>query len=141
LRVFELALLGKLGFAPVLQECAVCGRDDLSVRDTIDVRLIPDRGGVVCLACAGRGRPMRPVVRLALGELSRAPLADALSIPLAADVARGCREALHELIAIHLSAPLRSLEFMAKLGTMEQPPPAPIQGQATEQAKEQEGKP
>ncbi|MEO5768521.1 MAG: DNA repair protein RecO [Polyangia bacterium] len=122
LRVFELALLGKLGFAPVLEECAACGRDDLSTRDTIDVRFIPDRGGVVCLACAGRGRPMRPVVRLALAHLSRAPLAEALGLPLPADVARGCREALQELIAIHLSAPLRSLEFLAKIGNMEQSP-------------------
>ena len=115
LRIFELALLRLLGFAPVLQECAACGRADLSTGAAIDVRFIPDRGGVVCQECAGRGRPMRSVVRLALVALAGATLADASGIPLSQDVARGCREALHELIAIHLSAPLRSLQFLAKL--------------------------
>jgi len=65
---------------------------------------------------------MRSSVRLALAALARADLvrtdgqddgADALPT-LAFDVARGCREALHELIAGHLSAPLRSLDFLAK---------------------------
>lgn len=115
LRVFELALLARLGFAPALEECAVCGRSDLARGDTIDVRFIPDRGGVVCQSCVSRGRLMRPVVRLALAALARTPLAEAAPLALPADVARGCKQALQELIAIHLSAPLRSLEFLSKL--------------------------
>lgn len=114
LRVFELGLLERLGFAPALGACAACGRADLSVGDAVDVRWIPDQGGVVCRGCAARGRPMRPVVRLALQALARSPLADAAALALAPDVARGCRDALHELVAGHLSAPLRSLEFLAK---------------------------
>lgn len=121
LRIFELALLRHLGFAPTLDECAVCGRADLSTGDSIDVRFLPDRGGVVCHACAGRGRPMRPVVRMALAAMSRATLADAGAVTPPADVARGCREALQELIAVHLSAPLRSLEFLAKLDRADNP--------------------
>jgi DNA repair protein RecO (recombination protein O) len=121
LRIFELALLALLGFAPALDECAACGRSDLSVGEAIDVRFIPDRGGVVCRTCAGRGRPMRPVVRVALSNLSRTPLSDAGSQNLMPDVERGCRDALRELIAVHLSAPLRSLEFLSKL---ENPTPA-----------------
>ena len=122
LRVFELGLLERLGFAPALEGCAVCGRRDLSTGEVIDVRFLPDQGGVVCRGCADRGRPMRSSVRLALAALARADLvrtdgqddgADALPT-LAFDVARGCREALHELIAGHLSAPLRSLDFLAK---------------------------
>ena len=117
LRIFELVLLDRLGFAPALDSCAVCGRTDLSTGDAIDVRFLPDGGGVVCRGCAGRGRPMRPVVRLALARLSRTPLeaAERDAISSAPDVARGCREALQELIAVHLSAPLRSLEFLSKL--------------------------
>jgi DNA repair protein RecO (recombination protein O) len=117
LRVFELGLLDRLGFAPMLDACATCGRADLSQGPAIDVRFIPDRGGVVCLGCASRGRPMRPVVRLALARLARTALGDgeAVAAADAPDVARGCREALHELIAVHLSAPLRSLQFLAKL--------------------------
>lgn len=117
LRIFELALLDRLGFAPALDSCAVCGRTDLSIGDAIDVRFIPDGGGVVCQMCAVRGRPMRPVVRLALARLVRTPLgaAERDAISSTPDVARGCREALQELIAVHLSAPLRSLEFLSKL--------------------------
>jgi DNA repair protein RecO (recombination protein O) len=117
LRVFELALLRRLGFGPALDSCAACGRTDLSTGDAIDVRFIPDRGGVLCQACAGRGRPMRPIVRMALDRLSRTTLEDADDDPIQAqpDVSRGCREALHELIAIHLSAPLRALDFLNKL--------------------------
>ncbi|MES1209832.1 MAG: DNA repair protein RecO [Pseudomonadota bacterium] len=115
LRVFELALLESLGYAPALDGCAVCGRADLSQGDAIDVRFVPDRGGVVCLGCVNRGRSMRPAVRMALSRLARTSLADAAGVNLSADVARGCRDALQELIAVHLSAPLRSLEFLAKL--------------------------
>lgn len=114
LRVFELGLLDLLGFAPALGACAVCGRVDLSTGEAIDVRWIPDQGGVVCRGCASRGRPMRPVVRLALQSLARASLDVAGAVVLAPDVARGCRDSLHELVAGHLSAPLRSLEFLAK---------------------------
>ena len=57
---------------------------------------------------------MRPVVRLALQGLAQTALEDASGVALAPDVARGCRDALHELVAGHLSAPLRSLEFLAK---------------------------
>jgi len=132
LRIFELALLRGLGFAPTLDRCAACGRSDLSTGATIDVRFIAERGGVVCQICARRGRLMRPSVRVALARLARTPMAEAALIDLAAadvahdvahdpahdlahDVGGGCREALHELIAIHLSAPLRSLEFLSKL--------------------------
>lgn len=122
LRVFELLLLDRLGFAPVLDACAVCGRDDLSRGPDIDVRWNPERGGVVCRACDSTGRPMRPVVRLALCRYAELPIAAAALQSEAGgvssvepDVARGCRDALAELVASHLSAPLRSLEFLAKL--------------------------
>ena len=77
---------------------------------------------------------MRPVVRLALARLAlgrprlarRAEVAADDSRPAEVadapadggrldDVARGCRDALGEVIAAHLSAPLRSLEFLAQI--------------------------
>lgn len=137
LRVFELSLLDRLGLAPVLDACAVCGREDLSEGEAIDVRWNPERGGVVCRACGSTGRPMRPVVRLALARLAlarpalarlaeaEAPVEVIREMPeiagamagreLVDDVAAGCRDALGEVIAAHLSAPLRSLEFLAKI--------------------------
>jgi DNA repair protein RecO (recombination protein O) len=117
LRIFELGLLERLGFAPALEACASCGRTDLSAGPTIDARFVPDAGGIQCFRCASRGRPMRPVVRLALARLAGTGLADAetAAAGVSADIERGCRGALHELIAVHLSAPLRSLEFLAKM--------------------------
>ena len=117
LRVFELLLLERLGFAPALDVCASCGREDLSTSDTIDARFVPDAGGIICFGCASRGRAMRPVVRLALARLARTTLdeAEAVGEGISGDVERGFRGALLELIGGHLSAPLRSLEFLSKL--------------------------
>jgi len=117
LRVFELALLDQLGFAPVLDACAVCGRDDLSVGSEIDARWSPERGGIVCLGCGGRGRSMRPIVRLALVRYASSSLSEIAGDKdeIRPDVAAGCRDAMAEIIASHVSAPLRSLEFLAKM--------------------------
>jgi DNA repair protein RecO (recombination protein O) len=111
LRVFELGLLGRLGFGPVVDGCAVCGRDT-----GVEHRWDPDRGGAVCVECGRVGRPIRPAVRAALGMLSRTGLEDAEAAPLPPDINRGCREALLEIMKQHMSGPLHSLEFIAKLG-------------------------
>jgi DNA repair protein RecO (recombination protein O) len=115
LRVFELGLLGRLGFGPMVESCAVCG-GSRSGAGPIEYRWDPDRGGAVCAACGRAGRPMRPEVRAALVRLSRTSLADATVQPLAADINRGCREAVLEIVKQHISGPLHSLEFIAKLG-------------------------
>jgi hypothetical protein len=65
---------------------------------------------------------MRPSVRLALLKHARTPLETRDVDPVPADIARGCRDALAELIAGHLSAPLRSLEFLAKMQVSEGAP-------------------
>jgi hypothetical protein len=59
---------------------------------------------------------MREIVRETLARLAATPLEEAANPPLAADVNRGCREALLEIIKHHISGPLHSLEFIAKLG-------------------------
>ena len=117
LRVFELGLLGRLGFAPVVETCAVCHGARLAgpVAATA-VRWDPERGGAICAASGARGRPIRNVVREALAHLGRAALADAGGAALSADVNRGCREAIFEVIKLHITGPMQSLEFIAKLG-------------------------
>jgi recombinational DNA repair protein (RecF pathway) len=95
----------------VLEGCAVCGTSG----DDAAFRWDPDRGGAVCVGCARGGRPLAPAVRLALVRLSRTPLADATREALPADVNRGCREALLEIINHHVSGPLKSIEFIAKV--------------------------
>jgi DNA repair protein RecO (recombination protein O) len=115
LRVFELGLLGRLGFGPMVARCAVCG-GERSGSGPVDYRWDPDRGGAVCGACGRAGRPMRQEVRATLARLAGTSLADATTEALPADINRSCREALLEIVKHHISGPLHSLEFIAKLG-------------------------
>jgi DNA repair protein RecO (recombination protein O) len=115
LRVFELGLLGRLGFGPMVDACAACG-GTRSGPAPVAYRWDPDRGGVVCAACGRSGRPMREQVRATLARLARTPLSEATAEPVVADINRGCREALLEVVKHHITGPLHSLEFIAKLG-------------------------
>jgi DNA repair protein RecO (recombination protein O) len=110
LRVFELGLLGALGFGPVVDRCVACG--DAGAKA---YRWDPDRGGAVCGACARVGRPISAEARAALARLGGVLLADAGRETLPADVNRDCREALLEIINHHVTGPLKSVEFIAKL--------------------------
>jgi DNA repair protein RecO (recombination protein O) len=117
LRVFELGLLAGVGLAPVLDGCAVCAGGRYAGRPAADVafRWDPDRGGIVCVACARGGRPMGPAVRAALTALAATPLGAAGEVALPADENRDCREALLEIITHHVAGPLKSVEFIAKI--------------------------
>jgi DNA repair protein RecO (recombination protein O) len=117
LRVFEIGLLAGLGFGPVVDTCATCGGENFAGRPAAEVafRWDPDRGGAVCALCARGGRPLQPAVREALTRLSRTALEDATAAALPADVNRDCREALLEIITHHVSGPLKSVEFIAKV--------------------------
>jgi DNA repair protein RecO (recombination protein O) len=117
LRVFEIGLLSGLGFGPVLDTCAACGGDSFAGQAPASVafRWDPDRGGAVCTACARGGRPLHPTVREALIRLSRTPLDEATAAALPGDVNRECREALLEIINHHVSGPLKTVEFIAKV--------------------------
>jgi DNA repair protein RecO (recombination protein O) len=110
LRVFELGLLGGLGFAPVVDRCVVCGEAGAKA-----YRWDPDRGGAVCAGCARGGRPISAEARAALVRLAGMPLTDTARERLPADVNRDCREALLEIINHHVTGPLKSVEFIAKL--------------------------
>ena len=119
LRVFELGLLGRLGFGPMLETCAVCGgaQSPAAASDgEVAYRWDPDRGGAVCGACGKRGRPIRSIVRRALARLAASPVDAPAFDPLPADVNRGGREAILEIIKLHVNGPLLSLDFIAKMG-------------------------
>jgi recombinational DNA repair protein (RecF pathway) len=85
LRVFELGLLRGLGIGPSLDRCVVCDRGDLGGED---VRWHPERGGVVCRNCSGRGDLMSGNTRQSLERLATTPLADADGLVLDRDVGR-----------------------------------------------------
>jgi DNA repair protein RecO (recombination protein O) len=120
LRVFEMGLLRRLGFGPMVETCAACGGASLPPPRADGgpiFRWDPARGGTICNACGRHGRPMREVVRRALERFATSPLEDAAPVePLAPDVNRGCREALLEIVKLHITGPLHSLEFIAKMG-------------------------
>jgi DNA repair protein RecO (recombination protein O) len=118
LRVFELGLLARLGFGPMLETCAVCGgaRFPVAAAEEVAYRWDPERGGAVCSACGKRGRPIRTVVRQALARLAGTAVDAAPLPPLPADVNRGGRDAIFEIIKLHINGPLLSLDFIAKMG-------------------------
>lgn len=114
LRIFELGILRGLGIGPSLDRCTVCGREDLGVED---VRWHPAGGGVVCRRCARGGDLMSASTRQTLERLGKATLADADSVHLDRDVGSSCRRATLALLREHVHGPLRSLDFIEKMGS------------------------
>jgi DNA repair protein RecO (recombination protein O) len=113
LRVFELGLLARLGIGPALDRCALCGRSDLGEENA---RWHPEQGGVVCTSCARRGDLLSAATRRALARLARMALADAETATLDRETNAGCRRAILGLVRTHISGPLRSLDFIEKMG-------------------------
>jgi len=112
LRVFELGLLRSLGLGPSLDRCVQCNRSELGDEE---VRWHPDRGGVVCRNCAGRGDLMSGSTRRELCRLATLRLAEAEGIALPRDVGAGCRRAVLALLREHIHGPLHSLDFIEKM--------------------------
>jgi DNA repair protein RecO (recombination protein O) len=122
LRAVELGLLDLEGHRPALEHCAAChstALDDATVFD-------PERGGAICRACAGhsRGPGVRafdPATRAYLRAVAAhdTPLAaravDADPQFTAAERTAG-RDALVAMVVSRVGKPLRSLEYLAKLG-------------------------
>jgi DNA repair protein RecO (recombination protein O) len=120
LRAFELRLLDGLGLRPALDRCVACGSADEARLEGEGVRLDPARGGLMCAACAGPGGgtddTLPATLRRRLLALQDLELARAAVLPPApSDVTAGCRELLHATLRTHLTAPLKSLEFLHKL--------------------------
>jgi DNA repair protein RecO (recombination protein O) len=117
LRAFELRLLDELGVGPALDRCVGCGTSAAAALD----RAILDatRGGLLCPACAptahGTVRVLPPDARARLLLVRAGSLADAAGRPPAPATEAPARDAMHALLAAHLSSPLRSLEFLRKL--------------------------
>jgi len=122
LRTVELALLDLAGHRPALEQCAACGETELETGAVFD----PSRGGAICRRCAAssRGpgiRPLDPATRAYLRaalefespSAARALDADPRFAP--GDRIAG-RDALISMITSLVGKPLRSLEYMAKLG-------------------------
>jgi DNA repair protein RecO (recombination protein O) len=111
-RVFELGLFGRLGFGPNLGSCVACGLHEMGEQV---VRFDPEQGGILCATCARRGTLLFPPARRALQRLATIPLEEADGERFDSDLRAACRNAVLELVAFHVPAPLKSMEFMAKL--------------------------
>ncbi len=120
LRAFELALLDRIGLAPVLDRCAGCGSDHQQARR--GMLLDATRGGVVCASCGSRSTAagVRPLSGPALDVLVAAQQAADLRSAhpgerAPADGAAEARDAMLALILGHVGKALRTVEFIAKL--------------------------
>jgi DNA repair protein RecO (recombination protein O) len=118
LRAVEIALLDLAGHRPAIDRCAACGAE-LAVFD-------PQRGGAICRACAAQSRstgvrPYEPGTRaylqavVELGGPGAARAVDADPRFTAAD-RTAARDALVAMVTGLVGKPLRSLEYLAKLG-------------------------
>ena len=113
LRVFELGLFARLGLGPALDRCAACGRRAFGEESA---RWHPEQGGVLCASCARQGDLLTATTRQALARLARMSLADAEAATLDLETNAGCRRAILGLVRTHISGPLRSLDFIEKMG-------------------------
>lgn len=122
LRAVELALLDLAGHRPAIEQCAACGESDLAAGAVFD----PTRGGVMCRRCAAtsRGAGVRPFsveARAYLRAVSEKTTPSAARV-LDADPAfapadrTSARDALVAMVTNLVGKPLRSLEYIAKLG-------------------------
>lgn len=122
LRSVELGLLEVAGHMPALDTCAACGTIELEANAVFD----PVRGGALCRRCAAtsRGpgvRPLDPSTRaylravIALETPTAARAVDTDATFSAAD-RTSAREALVAMVTNLVGKPLRSLEYLAKLG-------------------------
>lgn len=122
LRAVEIALLDLAGHRPAIDQCAACGSTALDEGAVFD----PRRGGAICRGCAARSRdagvrPFDPatraylhaVVELDMPIAARAVDRDPRFAP--ADRAAG-RDAMVAMVTSLVGKPLRSLEYLAKLG-------------------------
>jgi DNA repair protein RecO (recombination protein O) len=121
LRAVELALLDVAGHRAALDACAACGRTELG-----NAVFDPVRGGAICRTCAAGSR--NPGVRpLDAGTLAYLCAVAAATSPGAARVLDSDpafeaadriagREALVAMVQGLVGRPLKSLEYIAKLG-------------------------
>jgi DNA repair protein RecO (recombination protein O) len=122
LRAVELALLELAGHRPAIDQCAACGERDLASGAVFD----PHRGGAICRRCAASSknlgiRPLDPQTRAylrAVIELDTPAAARAVDADARFTVAdrHAGRDAMLAMVTSLVGKPLRSLEYIAKLG-------------------------
>jgi DNA repair protein RecO (recombination protein O) len=121
LRAVEIALLELAGHRPALDACAACGKTQLA-----GALFDPGRGGVICRTCGALSRAagVRVLEEGALAYLRAVVTAETPSAARALDGdsrftagdRTAARDAMIAMIQSLVGKPLRSLEYIAKLG-------------------------
>ena len=122
LRAVEIELLDIAGHRPALEACAACGATDLEAGAMFD----PTRGGAICKRCAATSRTagVRPLEPATLAYLRAVVAAGSPSAARALDTDPGVapadrsagRDAMVTMVQSLVGKPLKSLEYIAKLG-------------------------
>lgn len=110
LMCFELGALGASGIRPGLDRCAVCNADD-----GVELRFDPGLGGRLCAKCARMHGSK--ISQESLGILAALQQGVAGNIQGVPDWIRAeAREALTNYVVHYTGRPLKSFEFMRKIG-------------------------
>jgi DNA repair protein RecO (recombination protein O) len=109
---YALALLELLGLAPVLEACALCGRE---LEGAVGYRA--EAGGLLCAECraAGGALPVSGGARGLLHGLRRLPPDRLGALQVRPEEAREVLGLLRKHLAYHLGLTLRSEEFLRQL--------------------------
>ena len=112
-RVFEVKILEKAGFLPVLTQCALCGKRELE-----QAFFSPKQGGIICRNC-DRAEP--GTMRISNGTVKsllffmRAKLDQAVKLQLGVQTERELERISHRFLQYRLEHPLRSSRFLSEL--------------------------
>jgi len=112
-RVFEVKILEKVGWLPLLTQCALCGRKELG-RVFFSAR----EGGIICAKC-DRGTPQTmPISTGTLQSLlffQKKPLEEAVKLRCEKSIERELERVGARFLSFHLDHPLRSQRFIAEV--------------------------
>lgn len=114
LRGFELQLLARAGFEPLLDRCHVCRQ---SLAEEHDAYLHTAHGTMMCGTCRESNAPLEPYPGALLAQLSTLqtlPLADCRAHGLGSHAAEAA-QLTGQLLALHIHRPLRSLKLIEQL--------------------------
>jgi len=127
---FCIHLMDRLGYAPVLDRCAGCGRE---LGPAEAVRFSAREGGSLCASCAAQRDAGAPLLkaegRAALRHLRQHDVDAARRLILSPEGERQVRRALYHFIEYRLSAPSRAWQFWESLDELERAVPATAAGE------------
>lgn len=122
LYVYEVKLLGLLGFKPSLEQCVSCKAELFPIPGALpDGRLRVTGNGVMCVRCGvigGAGVAISPAACAALVEFQRAAtIGDVVGTVLTPEMSREIEETLRHLVQLHLTGmrPLRSEQVFSHI--------------------------